>query len=82
MSSIAAKTATAVALPATQNRWSRSETHENIGRPYSQEADGYTATRHQREVGTAYFDEVSQVISEGDSSTTALHGSTEAEQFH
>jgi isocitrate lyase len=49
---------------------------------FATEADGYTATRHQREVGTAYFDEVSQVISEGDSSTTALHGSTEAEQFH
>jgi isocitrate lyase len=49
---------------------------------FATEADGYTATRHQREVGTAYFDEVSQVISAGDSSTTALHGSTEAEQFH
>ena len=45
-------------------------------------ADGYTAIRHQREVGTAHFDEVSQVISEGESSTTALHGSTESEQFH
>jgi isocitrate lyase len=42
---------------------------------------GYTATRHQREVGTGYFDEVAQTISEGQSSTTALHGSTEAEQF-
>jgi isocitrate lyase len=49
---------------------------------FAGEADGYTATRHQREVGTAYFDEVSQVISEGESSTTALHGSTETEQFH
>jgi isocitrate lyase len=49
---------------------------------FAAEADGYTATRHQREVGTAYFDEVSQVISDGESSTTALHGSTEAEQFH
>jgi len=49
---------------------------------FAAEADGYTATRHQREVGTAYFDEVSQVISEGESSTTALHGSTETEQFH
>src|SRR6516162_2939193 len=48
---------------------------------FAAEADGYTATRHQREVGTAYFDEVSQVISEGESSTTALHGSTETEQF-
>jgi isocitrate lyase len=49
---------------------------------FAAEADGYSATRHQREVGTAYFDEVSQVISEGESSTTALHGSTESEQFH
>src|SRR6202522_1654273 len=48
---------------------------------FAAEADGYSATRHQREVGTAYFDEVSQVISEGESSTTALHGSTETEQF-
>ena len=43
---------------------------------------GYTATRHQREVGTGYFDEVSMVISGGTSSTTALAGSTEAAQFH
>ena len=49
---------------------------------FAAEAYGYTAARHQREVGTGYFDEVSQVISEGESSTTALHGSTEAEQFH
>ena len=49
---------------------------------FAAEPGGYTAVRHQREVGTAYFDEVSQVISEGESSTTALHGSTEAEQFH
>ncbi len=43
---------------------------------------GYTATRHQREVGTGYFDEVAQVIAGGTSSTTALAGSTEVEQFH
>ena len=43
--------------------------------------DGYTATRHQREVGTGYFDEVAQVITGGTSSTTALKGSTEEEQF-
>lgn len=43
---------------------------------------GYTATKHQREVGTGYFDEVAQVISGGLSSTTALAGSTEVEQFH
>ncbi len=43
---------------------------------------GYTATKHQHEVGTGYFDEVAQVISGGTSSTTALAGSTEAAQFH
>lgn len=42
---------------------------------------GYTATRHQREVGTGYFDEVSMIITGGTSSTTALKGSTEADQF-
>lgn len=48
---------------------------------FASEAKGYTATRHQREVGTGYFDEVAQVISEGQSSTTAMAGSTETEQF-
>ncbi|MFC5450335.1 isocitrate lyase [Paenibacillus aestuarii] len=48
---------------------------------FASEARGYEATRHQREVGTGYFDEVSQVIAGGNSSTTALSGSTEAEQF-
>jgi isocitrate lyase len=46
------------------------------------EADGYTATKHQREVGTGYFDDVARVIAGGESSTTALRGSTEEEQFH
>ena len=46
------------------------------------EAEGYTATRHQREVGVGYFDAVAVVISGGRSSTTALAGSTEAAQFH
>lgn len=50
-------------------------------REFSNEAIGYTATRHQREVGTGYFDAVSMVISGGTSSTTALKGSTEEEQF-
>jgi isocitrate lyase len=49
---------------------------------FASEADGYTATKHQREVGTGYFDEVAQVIAGGKSSTTALEGSTEQEQFH
>jgi isocitrate lyase len=48
---------------------------------FASEPHGYTATRHQREVGTGYFDEVSQAITGGMSSTTALAGSTEAEQF-
>jgi isocitrate lyase len=42
---------------------------------------GYTAVRHQRFVGTGYFDEVAQTIANGQSSTTALNGSTEDEQF-
>lgn len=51
-------------------------------REFAGEHLGYTATRHQREVGTGYFDEVARVIGEGKVSTTALHGSTEAEQFY
>jgi isocitrate lyase len=42
---------------------------------------GFTAVKHQREVGTGYFDAVTQAIQGGQSSTTALHGSTEDEQF-
>jgi len=42
---------------------------------------GFTAVKHQREVGTGYFDAVTQAIQQGKSSTTALHGSTEDEQF-
>lgn len=42
---------------------------------------GFTAVKHQREVGTSYFDDVTQVVQGGRSSTTALHGSTEDEQF-
>jgi len=48
---------------------------------FASEQYGYTATRHQREVGTGYFDEVAKVVSAGESSTTALAGSTEAAQF-
>jgi isocitrate lyase len=50
-------------------------------REFAMEADGYTATRHQAEVGTGYFDRVSTVISGGSSSTLALTGSTEESQF-
>jgi isocitrate/methylisocitrate lyase len=50
-------------------------------REFELEADGYTATRHQHEVGAGYFDEVAQVISGGLSSTLSLRGSTEEAQF-
>jgi len=48
---------------------------------FDSEQFGYTATKHQREVGTGYFDEVSKVISGGNSSTLALEHSTETQQF-
>jgi len=49
---------------------------------FGAESSGYTATRHQREVGTGYFDEVAQVIAGGAASTLALDESTETEQFY
>jgi isocitrate lyase len=49
---------------------------------FAAEKDGYSATKHQREVGTGYFDQVTQIIAGANSSITALKGSTEAEQFH
>lgn len=49
---------------------------------FDAEKHGYTATRHQREVGTSYFDAVAVAISAGKASTTAMAGSTETEQFH
>jgi isocitrate lyase len=48
---------------------------------FASEKDGYTATRHQREVGAGYFDQVTQTIQGGVSSVTAMTGSTEEEQF-
>ena len=48
---------------------------------FAAERHGYTATRHQREVGAGYFDDVAQVIAGGNASTTALAGSTEEAQF-
>jgi isocitrate lyase len=48
---------------------------------FAAEANGYTATRHQREVGTGYFDQVAEVVSGGAASTLALTESTEAHQF-
>jgi isocitrate lyase len=50
-------------------------------REFDLEDDGYTATKHQREVGAGYFDRVSEVLSGGRTSTLALKGSTEEEQF-
>lgn len=49
---------------------------------FASEAKGYTATKHQREVGTGYFDAISTIASAGASSTLALVNSTEAQQFH
>ena len=48
---------------------------------FASESDGYTATKHQKEVGTSYFDAISNTISSGESSTTAMKDSTESEQF-
>jgi isocitrate lyase len=50
-------------------------------REFAREKDGYRATKHQAFVGTGYFDQISQVVAGGTSSTTALTGSTEEEQF-
>ncbi len=48
---------------------------------FAAEQHGYTATKHQREVGAGYFDQVTQVVTGGTSATTAMAGSTEAQQF-
>ena len=48
---------------------------------FASESRGYTATRHQREVGAGYFDQVAMAISGGEATTTALRGSTEEDQF-
>ena len=48
---------------------------------FARETEGYTATKHQREVGAGYFDAVTQVVTQGASSLSALSGSTEEEQF-
>ena len=49
---------------------------------FAAEANGFSATRHQREVGTSYFDAVAMAVSEGKSATTAMGASTETDQFH
>ena len=56
--------------------YSKIQEHE-----FLREKDGYTSVKHQREVGTSYFDAVSNTISGGTSSTNAMEGSTESEQF-
>jgi len=48
---------------------------------FAAEVEGYTATKHQREVGAGYFDEVTQAVTAGQSSVTAMKGSTEEAQF-
>ena len=50
-------------------------------REFDSEKERYTATKHQKEVGTSYFDAVSNTISSGKSSTTAMKDSTEEDQF-
>jgi len=50
-------------------------------REFAMEEQGYTATKHQREVGAGYFDQVLETITGGESSTLALRGSTESAQF-
>jgi isocitrate lyase len=49
---------------------------------FAAEPLGYTAAKHQQEVGTGYFDTVTQIICGGAASTTALNGSTEEQQFY
>jgi isocitrate lyase len=49
---------------------------------FAAEKHGFSATRHQREVGTSYFDAVATAVSGGKSATTAMAGSTETAQFH
>ncbi len=53
-----------------------------LGAEFAAEAEGFSATRHQREVGTSYFDAVATAISQGKAATTAMAGSTETAQFH
>lgn len=48
---------------------------------FGSEKDGYTCVRHQREAATGYFDAISEVVTQGQGSTLALKGSTEAAQF-
>jgi isocitrate lyase len=76
------------ALNASMFELARAYADENMSayvrlqeREFAMEADGYTATRHQREVGAGYFDQIATIVSGGTASTLALHGSTEEQQF-
>jgi isocitrate lyase len=76
------------ALNASMFELARAYSEENMTayvrlqeREFEMESMGYSATRHQREVGAGYFDEIATIVSGGTSSTLALHGSTENEQF-
>lgn len=59
----------------------RSTGSELQQKEFAAAARGFTAVKHQREVGVGYFDGVASVIAGGESATLAMHGSTEAEQF-
>ncbi|MBC7790918.1 MAG: isocitrate lyase, partial [Anaerolineae bacterium] len=48
---------------------------------FARERDGYTATKHQREAGTGYFDQILMAVTSGQAATGALQGSTESAQF-
>ena len=69
-------------LSADYNERGMSAYSELQQKEFAAEAIGYTATKHQHEVGTGYFDLVSTIVSQGKAATTALSGSTEEAQFH
>jgi isocitrate lyase len=69
-------------LSAEYNERGMSAYSELQQRELAAEKLGYTATKHQHEVGTGYFDVISEIVSQGQSSTKALTGSTEEAQFH
>jgi isocitrate lyase len=69
-------------LSTEYNQRGKSAYSELKQREFAAEKIGYTATKHQHEVGTGYFDVISEVVSQGRSSTKALEGSTEEAQFH
>jgi isocitrate lyase len=62
-------------------KWGMAAYTELQDREFAAQKNGFTAVRHQHEVGTGYFDAVALAVSQGNSSTVAMAGSTEAEQF-